>query len=98
MQIGDNYDLRNFKRLTHYFCWNRSNAKTLELQTGDLTGWDRSSVAFMKTRVVSQFATVATTNSFSLTTLWCENKDHSLRPPPLSMYWTGTTSIRPVAK
>jgi len=52
MQIVDNYDLRNFQRQTSYFCSN--NAKTMELQTGDLPGcrWDRPTVAFTKTGVV----------------------------------------------
>jgi len=35
---------------------------TMVLQTGDHPGWDRSSVAFTKTGVVSQFATIATTD------------------------------------
>jgi|SRR6218665_210157 len=59
MQIGDNYDLRYLQRYISYFCSN--NAKTMALQTGDNHGWDRSPVAFMRTRVVSQFATITTT-------------------------------------
>ena len=31
------------------------------MQTGDNLSWDRSSVAFIKFRVVSKFATIATT-------------------------------------
>jgi len=33
----------------------------MELQTGEFPGWDRPPVAFRKTRVVSQFATMTTT-------------------------------------
>jgi len=33
----------------------------MELQTGEFPGWDRSPVAFIRTYVVSQFATIATT-------------------------------------
>jgi len=32
------------------------------LQTGEFPGWDRSPVAFMRTCVASQFATIATTS------------------------------------
>jgi len=34
----------------------------MELQTGEFPGWDRSLVTFIKTRAVSQFATIAATN------------------------------------
>ena len=61
MQIGDNYDLRYFQRYRHHiFCSN--NAKTMELQTGEFPGWNRSPVALIRTCVVSQFATIATTD------------------------------------
>ena len=33
----------------------------MELQTGEFPGWDRSPVAFIRTCVVSQFATIAIT-------------------------------------
>ena len=36
---------------------------TMELQTGEFPGWDRSPVAFIRTCVVSQFATIATTHN-----------------------------------
>ena len=36
----------------------------MELQTGEFPGWDRSPVAFIRTRVVSQLATIATTNRY----------------------------------
>src|SRR6218665_3869395 len=32
----------------------------MDLQTGEFPGWDRSPVAFIRTCVVSQFATIAT--------------------------------------
>jgi len=37
-----------------------NNVKTMELQTGDLPGWDRPPAAFTKIGVVSQFATFTT--------------------------------------
>ena len=39
-----------------------NNVKTMELQTGEFLGWDRSPVVFTKTGGVSQFATIATTH------------------------------------
>jgi len=45
-------------------------AKTTDFQAGEFPGWDRAPVAFIKTRAVSQFATIATT------CVKCEKKSH----------------------
>ena len=58
MQIGHNYDLRNFNARHHVFFSN--NAKAQELQTEDHPGLDRPPVAFTKAGVVSPLATFTT--------------------------------------
>src|SRR6218665_3878361 len=73
MQIGDNYDLRYFQRYTLYFCSN--NAKSMELQTGEFPGWDRSPVASMRTCVVFQSATIAATVNLFETNEYIDDED-----------------------
>src|SRR6218665_232313 len=63
----------------------------MELQTGEFPSWDRSPVAFIRTCVVSQFATIATTlRRPTLLTLYA---DACL--PPLVYLGGGVTGSHP---